>query len=442
MPEAQAAVAPLELVTADTLTDLVSRVQDEVQPGAAAAAMDRSNCLPPDLDYSLDCEQEAGSIGLDDRAFVQLFDQNTVSWLLPLTRGNARAFPDIIKRRHAEWRRTAAIEDRMALDWGGLKALRWLFDDVVNDYAYELIYRNSVGDLPDNLAAAVASMDVQNHSCLRRFTDCAAPIMQRTLDDIQIAGQSAFLACRDRLDEMYAQQAAAIRERSRKINTALRRCAENSMPRATRMAEGGAPIRTIEQKRREKRLRKALGRSFTLLSSIAGRRTARACIDGEAIVVEGRRFVFRLRVANLRSTAHGAIEVFVTDKDGVELAALCVYIDETPALDQMAALILNVTSGNEDEIIRRANVIRSTQAAAENQHFRDIRERVDRSRPQALGQGTAVVTAPEQCAPAEFLPAVRSKLAEEIDRQLWHAAGVLLGNWLEFANAAGTISPE
>ena len=437
MPELAAAELVLEAPEPDRLMEIVARVRDEVQPGAAAAALDRSNCLPPDLDYSLDCEQEWGGIGQDDRAFVQLFDQNTLSWFLPLTRGNARAFPDIVKRRHADWRRTAAINDRMALDWGGLKALRWLFDDVVNDFGYDLIYRQGVGDLPENLTAAVVVMDVQDHPCLRRFTDCAAPILQRSLEDLEIAGRTAFMASRDRLDELYAQQAAAIREKNRRINSALRRYAENSIPQAIRMAEGGVPVRTIEQKRKEKRLRKAISRSFTLLTSVAGRRTARACIDGEAIAVEGEKFDFRLRVANLRSTAHGAIEVFVTDKDAVELAALCVYIDETPALDQMAALILNVTSGNEDEIIRRANVIRSTQAAAENRHFREIRERVDQLRRQAPPIATAAAPPSGRDTPEEeFLPTVRLKLADEIDRRIWHAATGLLGNWLEFADAA------
>lgn len=435
MPELAAAELVLEASGPDSLMEIVARVRDEVQPGAAAAALDRSDCLPPDLDYSLDCEQEWGGIGQDDRAFVTLFDQNTLSWFMPLTRGNARAFPVIIKRRHAEWRRTAAIDDRMALDWGGLKALRWLFDDVVNDFAYDLIYRQGVRDLPENLTAAVAVMDVQDHPCLRRFTDCAAPILQRCLEDLEIAGQTAFMASRDRLDELYAQQAAAIREKSRRINNALRHSAENSRPTGIRLAEGGVPTRTIEQKRMEKRLRKAISRSFTLLTSIAGRPTARACIDGEAITVEGKKFDFRLRVANLRSTAHGAIEVFVTDKDAVELAALCVYIDETPALDQMAALILNVTSGNEDEIIRRANVIRSTQAAAENRHFREIRERVDQVRRQATPfVMNEPATGPDT--PEEFLPAVRLKLAGEIDRRIWHPATDLLGSWLQFADAA------
>ncbi|WP_456717694.1 MULTISPECIES: hypothetical protein [unclassified Bradyrhizobium] len=402
-------------------------------PGGAGSTLELIDRLPPDLDYSLDSEVEAGALGGDDRAFIDLFDQNTFSWFLPLTRRNGRAFPDIVKKRHQEWRQTASIEDRIALNWGGMKGLRWLFDDVVSDFAYDAIYQQGVGALPDgNLSAVVARMDVSLHPCLGRFTDCAAPIVRRAAEDIEIAGISVYLAGRDRLDNLYAQNGPRIRDRSRRINAMLRQYTEYSVPQAKRLAAGGAPIRTIEQKRKEKRLRKAINRSYALLSSIAGRQTARACIDGDTIVVDGKKFDFRLRVANLRSTAHGAVEVFVTDKDAVELAALCVYIDQTPALDQMAALILNVTSGNEDEIVRRANIIRSTQAAAENREFRQIRESIERPRQimPAMAQKNSV---PDRRSPEEFLPEVRRKLAAEIDRTIWKPmAGLLACEWLQF----------
>ena len=402
--------------------------------GPAATAVELADRLPPDIDYCLDCEQDWGGIGFDDRSFVSLFDENTLSWFLPLTRRGASGFAGIVKRRHAQWRETAPVADRMALDWGGIKALRWLFDGVVADFSYEVIHRQGVGDIPEgDLTAIVAAMDVTDHACVRRFTDCAGPILQRSLDDIAIAGIDAFLAARDRLDGIYAEQAARINERSRRLNAALRRYADHSVPQAVKL-EAGVPIRTIEQKRKEKRLRKAINRSYALLSSIAGRKTARACIDGDVILVEGDKFDFRLRVANLRSTAHGAVEVFVTDKNTIELAALCVYMDETPALDQMAAFILNVASGNEDEIVKRANIIRATQAAAENVHFRQIREHVERPRPSVP---TLSEPLPEPRSPEDFLPEVKRKLACEIDRTVWRPLAAALGcGWLEFADKA------
>lgn len=420
---------------------LLDGIAELAAPPGASSTLELINRLPPDLAYSLDAELESGGLGADDRGFVDLFDQNTFSWFLPLTRRNGRAFPDVVKKRHLEWRQTASIEDRIALNWAGVKGLRWLFDDVVSDFAYDAIYHQGVGTLPDgDLAAIVATLDVSQHPCLRRFTDCAAPIVRRASEDIAIAGLETYFAGRDRLDELYAENATRIRERSRRINTMLRQYTEYSVPQAMKLAEGGAPIRTIEQKRKEKRLRKAINRSYVLLASIAGRQTARACIDGDTIVVDGEKFDFRLRIANLRSTAHGAVEVFVTDKNAVELAALCVYIDETPALDQMAALILTVTSGNEDEIVRRANIIRSTQAAAENREFRQIRENIDRQRPimpAAMAQSELIL---DQRSPQEFLPEVRRKLAAEIDRTVWQPLTEPMGcAWLEFADHATEV---
>lgn len=419
-----------------SLLEGIAELRPPAEQRDAGSTLELINRLPPDLAYSLDAELESGGLGADDRAFVDLFDQNTFSWFLPLTRRNGRAFPDIVKRRHLEWRQTASIEDRIAVNWGGVKGLRWLFDDVVSDFAYDAIYHQGIGTLPDgDLAAIVATLDVREHPCLQKFLDCAAPIVRRASEDIEIGGLQAYFAGRDRLDDLYKQNATRIRERSRRINTMLRQYTDYSVPQAMRLAEGGPSIRTVEQKRKEKRLRRAINRSYTLLASVAGRHTARACIDGDTIVVDGKKFDFRLRVANLRSTAHGAVEVFVTDKNAVELAALCVYIDETPALDQVAALILTVASGNEDEIVRRANIIRSTQAAAENPEFRQIRESINRTRPMpAMAQSESI---PNQRSPEEFLPEVRRKLAAEIDRTAWQPLAALLGcAWLEFADEA------
>jgi hypothetical protein len=407
---------------------------------APEGIVDRSDCLPPDLDYSLDCEQEQGGIGHDDRAYIDLFDgdaSNTYAWFLPLTRGNARTFPDIVKTRHARWRETAPIAQRMALTWGGLEALKWLFDGCVSDFAYQAIHHHGMSEFPDGAETAyVEAMDVAGNPGLLRFADCARPIVARAVQDIGVVGPEAFLAARGSLDVLYADARDRINERNRRVNEMLRSYAENTITGAVRRFKPrAAPVLSLAQKRHEKGLRKAITRSYRLLGSIAGAQTARACLDGDQIAVEGRKFDFRLRVANLRSTAHGAVEVLVTDKDAVELASLCIYINQTPALDQMAALILDVTAGNEDEIIRRANVIRSSEAASTNAAFREIRRKVERAiHPIPVPGGREPANQPHS--DKDFLPTVERRLAETIDVAAWRPLIEIFGKefrWQRFS---------
>lgn len=415
-----------------TLMELVA----QARAGMPRITDDRSDCLPPDIEYCLDAEQETLGIGHDDRAYVDIFDHATFDWFLPLTRGGARAFPEIIKARHDHWRQTAPISDRMALTWGGIDALKWHFDGCVSDVAYQIVHHHGVSDFPDGTEVAyLGKMDISHNASLQRFADGVRPIVARAVQDIGVAGPEAFLAARGSLDALYTGARDRIRTHHRRINELLRNDAERVTNRTRHTFDAARSDRlNTAQRRKEKGLRRAIARSYRLLGSIAGAETARACLDGEQISVNGRKFDFRLRVANLRSTAHGAIEVFVTDKDAVELASLCVYIDQTPALDQMAALILDVTAGNEDEIIRRANVIRSTEAATTNVAFRDIRRKVERlvrAFPNPSAMGTDIPSSAE-----ELLPAVECRLAEAVDVAAWRPLIEIFGpefSWRRFS---------
>ncbi len=448
MPEAEtqapaATDGPLDAIEVVGLTEIVERLRAEVPQPAG----DRHDCLPPDLDYSLDCELEWGGIGCDDRAYVDIFDAGTFDWFVPLTRGGASEFPDIVAARHERWRTGAPIAARLALDWAGLSGLRWLYRDVSHDVAWQLVHGQGLGDLPDDASGALALLDVRDPACFHRFERRAGVVVRRCLEDVEIAGPEAFLAAEGAVEALYARSADRIRARNRDINRMLREYAENTPSQAVRLAAGAKGIRTPLQRRREKGLRKAIARSFDLLASIAGRQTARACLDGDAVHVEGRRFDFRLRVANLRSSAHGAVEVFVLDKDAVELASLCVYMQDTPALDQMAALILNVAHGNEEEILKRANVIRATAAAETNAPFREIRAAAAAARrmPEGLQgtrDGAEIEMRPTSADPARFLPDLDRELAGRIDRGVFAPLVGLFGErmrWERFASTGPAI---
>lgn len=62
-----------------------------------------------------------------------------------------------------------------------------------------------------------------------------------------------------------------------------------------------------------------------------------------------------LEERTLSTTSHTPYDLFVTTKEDVFVARLCVFMDRTPVLDQLLALSLFVRSGDELEILEKAN---------------------------------------------------------------------------------------
>jgi hypothetical protein len=321
-----------------------------------------ANALPPDIAYCLDAEVEFGGIGGDERAFVDLFDVGTAQWFDALSHspdGGGVRFPDVVRERHAAWRMTAAPSDAMALDWAGLCTMRMILDDVAKGVMSEsgtdatLTEEDVLALLPGSGEAA-------------RLARISAPLVTRCVEDVGRWGVDAFLSSSGQVEGLYRARSAELLRRDAAVRDAVRLRRE-----AGRGPVNAAPGRAA---RRTRTLaRRALARSRALLENLAGRERATAWLSGDEVTVEGRRFDFRLRVADPHRIGHGALEVSVTDKDGIELASLCVYVPDTPALDQVCALVLHVTSGEEDEILRRANVIRAREAAFAHPAFREVR---------------------------------------------------------------------
>ena len=381
--------------------------------------------LPPDIAYCLDAELELGGIGGDDRAFVDLFDIGTERWFDALVTdgtAGARRFTDVVRERHAAWRLGALPEDVMTVDWAGIGTLRMRIDDVAYQVMAEMGYGtlSLLGEDATPSEAAVAA-HLPDSVEARHFARMAAAIAQRSAADAERWGHEAFRDCAGRLPELYRARSDMLMRRDRAIREAERR----------RKAEAAAP-RSGRERREARRLRdlarRALARSRDLLENLAGRERARAWLAGDTVTVEGRRFDFRLRVADIRSTGHGALDVSVTDKDGIELAALCVYAPDTPALDQISAMVLHVSSGDEDEILRRANVIRASEAGLADAAFREVRQ----SRLAAEPAFTPEETARREDA-ARQVGALIAETASWIDRRApvrralvrWLVAGAL-----------------
>lgn len=74
-------------------------------------------------------------------------------------------------------------------------------------------------------------------------------------------------------------------------------------------------------------------------------------LPGEQITLEA-----KLIGSIWSTTGHGNMTVDVKSHAGERLAGLCVYFDATPVLDQLAALALHISAGNELAVLAAANV--------------------------------------------------------------------------------------
>jgi hypothetical protein len=114
--------------------------------------------------------------------------------------------------------------------------------------------------------------------------------------------------------------------------------------------------------------RKVAKRSAALAASVIGARDVSRFIQGEDVILEGAQVSLKVgKRANLLAGAKGAhaLEVSVIDKDSrADLASLCVYIKDTPPLDQLAGFALGMQAGEELDILDAANVIQVTAAGA------------------------------------------------------------------------------
>lgn len=107
-----------------------------------------------------------------------------------------------------------------------------------------------------------------------------------------------------------------------------------------------------QQKTLSKEEKKVLKKSASILDRTLGSKKSSMFVSGEKILVEGQRFDFYCG----KGYSKNHISLSVYDKtDNTHLVNLCWYIQDTPAMDQVAAVAMIVMSGNEDEIIQVGN---------------------------------------------------------------------------------------
>jgi hypothetical protein len=117
------------------------------------------------------------------------------------------------------------------------------------------------------------------------------------------------------------------------------------------------------RRRRNKVARRALATAETILGSERTRRL----VNNRSLLIEGREIDFNVRrYSHPAETGHGVMGVTAYDKQGNELAQLCLYYQDTPMLEQAASLALEVEAGDECAVLATANIVEMFPAGMEH----------------------------------------------------------------------------
>lgn len=311
--------------------------------------------LPADVMYSLDSCVESGDMTADVHAYITLLDGDPLGWYDSLCGTDfIRLMNATARQRMAAWREDADLDDRATLTWIGFNELPGTLTDSARHVFSEAVkLRGPHGEAVKTL---LANKDFVADNAVP-FLPALGEVVMRARDDVRLMGRAAFSEARYLIPDFYRR----IRERRMELITESIR------------AEQAAAFRALPRSVRKAK-RKPLIKALDLLSKIGGRQTASAFISGDDVVVTGKRFNFRARKGVLSSNGHGALNLTVTDKDNIELVDLCFYFENMPAPDQLAALILHVKAGNEDEIVTTGNAIRTYEAGLTYSPMLELRE--------------------------------------------------------------------
>jgi len=142
------------------------------------------------------------------------------------------------------------------------------------------------------------------------------------------------------------------------------------------------------RKRRVRRERAVIKRGLLAAERFLPRSTISDFVHGRPVLIRGTHMDLMVQSrGNLAARGHGAIDLsavkITSEADPEKFADLCFYVDDTPAIDQLTAIALNLQSDDETEVIKAANVTLLLPGG------RDIPMLADRARDSVLHQRAA-----------------------------------------------------
>lgn len=157
--------------------------------------------------------------------------------------------------------------------------------------------------------------------------------------------------------EMCRGATFADREPVEAIIADLNRQMAHTEPQELQVAASEGVSRPLSQKDR-----KVAKRAAVMAAAVLGATTVGAFAQGLPVTIPGNDIALQItKHGSLVRPGHGQLGVTVLDTENRRLADLCVYLDKTPALDQLTGFALHMQAGLEKEVLSAANLIRVTE---------------------------------------------------------------------------------
>ena len=159
-------------------------------------------------------------------------------------------------------------------------------------------------------------------------------------------------------DEDYARMRDRLRQRERVMMARI-------------MTEGAITPRprkiTYKEKAALRQKRKVAVRSAIFAAGLLGVETVSAFASGRTVHLTGQEAVLQIaKRGSIYAGGHSALEIALLDTKREKLADLCLYVENTPAFDQLAALALAMEAGEERELIATANLTKIAPAGVDH----------------------------------------------------------------------------
>lgn len=348
-----------------------------------------------DVQYSFDGAVELQYLTADVAAFFRYFHPDPNGW--HDSQGNDRGWDrnasgEIVWTRRFEENATTeylrarpnlSLRQRTVCSYEGLLTLAQTAQEMARNVVGEMLSVVPDGGLTHRVVRRLMSPAAMRRAAKRyphheQHRTAGKALMARArADSIAMASQGAGLerehaqicswidAERRRLREHEADIMARAREM---ISQPICSSDEYRTAYNTAIAEANGECRRLDIIRRrhrlEQRKRKVARRGIALLSSLTSYETARMFIGGNVVEIHGREYVFRLKKNHgATSLGQAGLEIVLADHAGAVLANLCLYFEDTPAIDQVAAIAMHVAAGEEHDLIKTGNLYRVQEAA-------------------------------------------------------------------------------
>lgn len=302
--------------------------------------------LPHDLQYCFDYMSELHEITGDVYSYFFSIKEDAVNFL-----DNNGMGKELLFKEYEKWRNDSSTNPvtKACLTFDGLLSLGYQFNDFLMGVTNKsILIRN--GKKPRKQDA----IDVLNGT-------------DRDIPELRWIGNMRRI-----MAQCQADFSAVSCEDVRKSQLAHAKKVADFYALEFQMVDRILPVsgkRKIENRKRERKRRKTITKSVALLNNFVDQTDMKLFLGKDFVSITGTEFIFKVKARHIDDAQ---LQIKVHDKNDEYLAELCFYYQNMPIADQMTAMILDIHSGNEMDILKTANYLKVSEKFYRNNTLQSI----------------------------------------------------------------------